>query len=115
MSDLPACKDFIIPALRALRMKSSKLKDGTAGGTTLQKLFQVAGDVYSKTEIRRALATLMKHHSVVVIAYQSGKGKTRLNELPVGVSFDENYWYFDANGKPLMKSKDRKRPEDTKK
>lgn len=50
MSDLPTCKDFIIPALRELRTKSNKLKEGTAGPTSLEKLCYVADGLLPPTD-----------------------------------------------------------------
>lgn len=108
--DRPDCCDFVVAALRTIRLSPANLKEGSTAGTSLSRLWRHISDdeKYSKTEFVHALNILLENgtvfatwliSSVVTKEYQGKKyvqksrGRLRkLSFIPPGMPLDAKEW-----------------------
>lgn len=104
-SSKPACTDFIIAALRAIRYNPSNLKKGTKAGVALRRLWAVTSSAYSEKEFRASLNRLLGDGTLVATwrishtdVIQGGSGATehdspakivRIDSIPVGMPLNQ--------------------------
>src|SRR3989344_8778311 len=111
----PSCADFIVEAIREVRPKIPRMKQGVASGVSLQKIFNIATTVYSAEEFTKTVDALMRNSTVILSAETytwSERDKetgakfskhvvSRLVHAPSKELCGEDYWWVDENGKPL--------------
>ncbi len=68
ITDKPACQDFLIEAIRALRRRPGNMRGYAAAGVPLEKLFAISSEAYTADEFRVGLKYLMDRKNVVLVA-----------------------------------------------
>lgn len=103
MAKKPKCEDFIVAAIKNMRLQPSNIKPADAWSIVgLRQLYRVASEVYNAKEIVLAVNRLISKRSILAVSPGStGMGPVEIRKLFPGTAqlleADSVGWYFNEN------------------
>ena len=96
-SKKPNCQEFILQAIREIRRNPSNLKPDARAGVKLNRLWDVARNIFTEDEFRHSLNSLLENDIVLVtwkVRNQRGKNRyEKATKLSMSTPLETERWH----------------------